>query len=165
MAARVVVCELALPWPVATVSANARDGWKAKMGAVARQRQIADGLMLEAGYAWALPAEERWWLELQVGLWMPDERRRDLDNIVGSLKGYLDGVFGWLGLDDADVRRLVVERAGLARPAGKVVLRIRRMRRASKRTAKARAPRGTKRLGGGARGGAGRPRLGKEASG
>jgi len=58
-------------------------------------------------------------LRLRIAIHPPDNRRRDLDNIVAALKPYQDGVFDYIGLDDSQItRKEVVLRRSC--PDGKV---------------------------------------------
>lgn len=85
-----------LPWPPAALSPNKRKD----------RRALTD---VRRGYkntAWALTLEAR--LDRAAGRHLtitflpPDRRRRDLDNMLASLKAGLDGLAIALGVDDSE---------------------------------------------------------------
>jgi crossover junction endodeoxyribonuclease RusA len=55
----------------------------------------------------------------------PDRRRRDLDNLIASMKGALDGVFDEQGRDDRELRVITGYLAEPDRADSRVELRIR----------------------------------------
>ena len=58
-------------------------------------------------------------LRLRIAIHPPDNRRRDLDNIISALKPYQDGVFAYIPFDDSQItRKEVVMRRSC--PGGKV---------------------------------------------
>lgn len=90
---------LTLPWPDKHLSPNARLHWSRKSRLVKLARQAAWGAVLEArGRAPALRGER---LHLTWVFCPPDRRRRDMDNIIGSLKATADGIADALHFDDS----------------------------------------------------------------
>ena len=88
-----------LPWPPKELSPNARVHWAKKSGKAKRYRQ--DALML------ARPAVSRCpaalcadTYRLSLTFHPPDRRRRDLDNMLASIKAGIDGIADALGVDD-----------------------------------------------------------------
>jgi crossover junction endodeoxyribonuclease RusA len=93
----VAMIEVTLPWPSADLSPNARVHYMAKARAVKAARHDA---------GWAVrrcfrtkPAWERASVDLTFR--PPDERRRDLQNCIGSAKALVDGIADALGIDDS----------------------------------------------------------------
>jgi Holliday junction resolvase RusA-like endonuclease len=65
-------------------------------------------------------------LELSLVFCPPDHHRRDADNTLASLKGYLDGIFLWLETDDSRVKRIVINWSEVVKE-GAVYATIQRM--------------------------------------
>lgn len=70
-------------------------------------------------------------IELQVYVYPPDKRKRDLDNIMKVLGDSL--VKGGLLVDDSQISRLIVERCEII-PKGKVILKIEVLNESHSRT-------------------------------
>ena len=61
-------------------------------------------------------------LAVTIWVWMPDARTRDIDNL---LKPLLDACTrAGLWRDDSQVKSLAISDRGIARPSGRVVLRV-----------------------------------------
>src|SRR4051812_11041391 len=89
--------ELTLPWPDKKLSPNARVHWATKATSTKAARS-------EAGWAVRRHFHVRPnWTRAAVGLVFcpPDERRRDLQNCIGSSKALVDGIADALGIDDS----------------------------------------------------------------
>ena len=86
-----------LPWPDKVLSPNARVHWSRKAKAVKSARQTAAWLVLAATNT------KCWWnaVNLTVEFCPPDNRRRDRDNLIASLKAATDGISDALGIDDS----------------------------------------------------------------
>lgn len=102
-----IIIKFSLPWPDRALSPNARGLWFTKEKP--RQAAIKTGWVLasEAG-AQRYKFQEGVKLGMVCHLHPPDARRRDLDNVLASLKYYLDGVFHALGVDDSCLRSLTL---------------------------------------------------------
>lgn len=88
---------ISLPWPDSRLSQNARVHWGQKSAATKAARH-------EAGWAVRRCFKGKpGWDRAKVDLTFcpPDERRRDLQNCIGSAKALIDGVADALGIDDA----------------------------------------------------------------
>lgn len=105
--------ELVLPYPPSVNSY-----WRhPTRGALAGRHLISEKGRQYRQALEALAAEHRWpklgsaRLQVHIEAWMPDKRRRDLDNV---LKAALDGL-AHAGLfdDDSQIDRLSIERAPL----------------------------------------------------
>ena len=98
--------QITLPWPDSALSPNARKHWKAKL--------VAKNEARDAGWFATMQVTDRQSyipngeIEMRLEFRPPDYRRRDQDNILASLKFYLDGIFRALGVDDALVRKTVL---------------------------------------------------------
>jgi len=91
-----------LPWPPRELSPNARHDRRAIAGIRKRYRQQCWALTLSGKRkldAWLEPQSS---LHLVITFHPPDKRRRDLDNMLASMKSGLDGVADALGVDDAE---------------------------------------------------------------
>ena len=108
-----------LPWPLKLLNPNARNHW----GAHARAKKA-----YRAACAWAAKSQGVVRLgpgKITVSLIFvpPDQRRRDLDNMIASMKSGLDGLADALGVDDNRFR-LTAELATCGRIGGYVEVSI-----------------------------------------
>ena len=95
------VLTVTLPWPDPNLSPNRKNGthWagvnKAKGKRLADARALTLQAMAQARY---MPPPGA--LPLVLTFVAPDKRRRDLDNLLASMKADLDGLSQALGVDD-----------------------------------------------------------------
>lgn len=87
-----------LPWPRKALSPNARVHWRTKAPFVKAARAEAAWWAVIA-FAGQKPAWAR--VAVSVIFFPPDNRRRDLDNLIASLKPTMDGIAEAIGIDDA----------------------------------------------------------------
>ena len=88
-----------LPWPPKELSPNARVHWAKKAKAAKQYRELAWAQTLLNGDADA-PID---WIEcynLRLTFHPPDRRRRDLDNMLASIKAGIDGIADAIQVDD-----------------------------------------------------------------
>lgn len=94
---------ITLPWPANVLNPNDRSHWAQKSRARSRQR----------GEAWTLTRSlvnktpvtfPEGNIPLKITLHSPDNRGRDGDNLIASLKGAMDGIAEALGVDDKRFR-------------------------------------------------------------
>lgn len=118
--------KVTLPWPDARLSPNARLHWRRKSEAVKRARWDASYAVLEAANG-SLGEIRRELVDLTripiaFRFHAPDNRHRDDDNMVASIKAARDGIADALGVND---RRFVAsyEFADPEKP-GRVEVRI-----------------------------------------
>jgi len=90
--------EMSLPWPNKSLSPNARVHRMARAKLVKVQRKQATYLALEAGAKRLRGAPK---MSVDLTMCPPDRRRRDWDNVIGSLKGAFDGLADASGVDDS----------------------------------------------------------------
>lgn len=91
---------LTLPFPDKHLNPNSRIHWRRKSRLVKVARHAAWGAMLEVfGASPHLPPGAR--IALGMTFCPPDFRRRDLDNLVASMKAATDGIADALGVDDS----------------------------------------------------------------
>jgi crossover junction endodeoxyribonuclease RusA len=104
--------KLRLPWPPSLLSPNARGSWRKKEGA--RKKYKSDcGHLAKA----AIPSFCNNEIHLKIVFYPPDNRRRDLDNMLASIKYGLDAIAQSWGVDDnrfaMTIRRGCVIKHGL----------------------------------------------------
>ena len=90
-----------LPWPHRYLSPNSRVMWQAKYQVSSKARNLARLLTLElfgCGNS-ALPIDNA--INIQLIAHAYDKRSRDEDNIIASMKPYLDGISDAIGVNDA----------------------------------------------------------------
>ena len=87
---------LTMPWPSSALSPNARSHWRAHAKAKASYREACAYHARQQG-AKKIEADR---LSVRLRFVPPDRRRRDLDNLIASMKSGLDGLADVLGVDD-----------------------------------------------------------------
>ena len=113
---------LQFPWPDKALSPNAREHWSTKAAAAVAARVIAK---IEALNFIDANPKEVVTAPMEVHYWFhpPDNHRRDLDNMLAMMKPYQDGIFDALGMNDADIVAMVLDRRS-PRPGGVVIVSI-----------------------------------------
>lgn len=86
-----------LPWPPKELSPNARIHFRAKAAAVKAYREQAYWI---ARAAEVPPVGTDGGIALRFDFHPPDKRRRDLDNMLASIKSGVDGIADALCVDD-----------------------------------------------------------------
>lgn len=86
-----------LPWPDKRLSPNARGHWATLARAKKVAKQAAYYAALEAGIG-MIDAEA---ISVRYVFYPPDNRARDTDNMVASVKAYGDGIALAIGIDDS----------------------------------------------------------------
>jgi hypothetical protein len=108
--------EIFLPWPDRRLSPNGRQHWAQIAHAKRAAKRTAYYAALEAGIG-KIDADS---LSVRLIFFPPDNRRRDIDNLLSSQKAALDGVAQAIGIDDSRWRialelRSPIERAGMVK--------------------------------------------------
>jgi hypothetical protein len=90
--------KLALPWPMRSLSPNARAHWADKASAAKRSRHVAWALTLAA-----LKGSKPDWKAVAIHWEFHPKtaNRPDDDNAISSCKAYRDGISDALGINDA----------------------------------------------------------------
>jgi crossover junction endodeoxyribonuclease RusA len=113
---------LTLPWPDPVLSPNApKRHWRSKSEARIKARETGQLL----AYGKTLVNET---MQVTVTFFPPDKRRRDLDNLLTSIKPTLDGICIGLGIDDSNFKRITLKWGDRVR-GGNVELEIREWKR------------------------------------
>ena len=116
-----MIITIALPWPDKHLSPNSRMHNKAKIPYIQAARELA---------YYAVKEQPQYdWQGMDAGLVMivtahpPNNRRRDLDNVLSSCKAYQDGLCQALRVDD---RQIVEERIswGCTLRGGQIVMTL-----------------------------------------
>lgn len=89
-----------LPWPNRALSPNSRIHWRPKAAIAKTSRQYAIWCAREAGIR-ANDPDIPQHLKVTAIFMPPDNRRRDLDNMLASMKPALDGIAQAIGIDDS----------------------------------------------------------------
>lgn len=89
--------EFFLPWPDKRLSPNARQHWAQIARAKKAAKRTAYYTALEAG----LGKIEATAIKVRLSFFPPDQRPRDTDNMIASMKAALDGVSQAIGVDDS----------------------------------------------------------------
>lgn len=86
-----------LPWPAKELNPNARLHWSKKAKAAKVARQIAGWETVVSGHKiiWDGP------IHLKITFYPPDNRRRDMDNLIASMKSANDGIADALKVNDS----------------------------------------------------------------
>lgn len=86
-----------LPWPDKILSPNARTHWARKAKAVKAAR-VAAFYLVRAVAKSTLDASGA---HVRMTFCPPDNRRRDRDNLIASMKAATDGISDAIGIDDS----------------------------------------------------------------
>ncbi len=92
------VISVTLPWPDSRLSPNSREHWASLMRAKRDAKGTGFWRTKAALGVDGKPAAKL--LDVQITFHPPDKRRRDMDNMVASLKAYQDGIARAIGIDD-----------------------------------------------------------------
>lgn len=87
-----------LPWPPRALSPNARHAHWSQLARAKKRYRDACALQARVQGGHKLDAQD---LAVTLRFVPPDRRRRDLDNLIGSMKAGLDGLADVLGVDDS----------------------------------------------------------------
>ena len=88
---------ITLPWPPKELSPNARVHWSKKAKRTAQYRENAQWeTYIELG-----ERQAAFPVLAVVTFHPPDKRKRDIDNMLGSIKAGLDGIADMIGVDDS----------------------------------------------------------------
>jgi len=110
-----------LPWPDKRLSQNARVHWRARGAATKTARERAAHECLFAGGRFmAIETQPR----LSWTFHPPNNRRRDIQNVIGSLKAAADGIADALGIDDSKFLNAWPEEFAEPIKGGKIVVTI-----------------------------------------
>lgn len=103
-----------LPWPDKRLSSNARVHWAVKAKATKAAREAAGWAARASG----VRVDTDGAITLKITFCPPDKRKRDIDGMLSSLKGAIDGIADGLAVNDCRFRYIL----GLGEPikGGKV---------------------------------------------
>lgn len=107
-----------LPWPARTLSPNARAHWSVIARAKRAARIAAYYIAREARPSLTMTAPL-----VSLEFRPPDNRRRDLDNLIASMKAALDGLADAIGCDDHKFR-LAASMGPAQPPHGAVIVTV-----------------------------------------
>ena len=109
--------QISLPWPPRGLWPNYRNHW----AAMARGKRAYK----QAAWALAQPIGKVAWPRVSVHLTFcpPDNRRRDMDNMIAAMKAALDGLSAAIGVDDC--RFVLSAEMGPVAPRGAVLVTVR----------------------------------------
>ena len=113
--------EITLPWPAAGLSPNARMNHMAKWEIAQAARATAKLAAIAAGWKLARFPDGR--IPMTLVFHFPDNRHRDADNCLASMKPALDGLCDALEINDERLWPITLDH-GKNVKAGQVVVRI-----------------------------------------
>lgn len=106
-----------LPWPNRILSPNARAHWAVL--SKAKRKARVDAYWLAKAERPGVPSAAPL---VSLDFLPPDNRRRDLDNLIASMKAALDGIAEAMGCDDHTFR--LAAKIGPARKGGAVIVTV-----------------------------------------
>ena len=112
---------LTLSWPLET-SLNSRIHW-AKRAEINSANEFEGGIVAASLHSGPLPPID---YALRLTFCPPDNRRRDLDNMLGRTKKQIDGMCITWSIDDSAIKRITLEWGDVQKP-GRVVVTIERL--------------------------------------
>ena len=89
---------ITLPWPPKQLSPNARIHWSTRARHAKAYKAACYAIARQAGLTTPYPAGK---IALRLDFYPPTRVRRDLDNLLASMKAGIDGVALALGVDDS----------------------------------------------------------------
>ena len=109
--------KIVLPFPAANLNPNRRSGrsWQATADEKAEAVQVGKIATLEAleGKRPIIATP----VKFSITFYCPDHRRRDIDNLLASLKPSLDGIANATGIDDSMIEEMqLIKRYDLSNP-------------------------------------------------
>ena len=106
---------ITLDWPDASLSPNRKNGkhWTATSKAKDHYKLCAHSMTIQACYTYAPPTVP---FRLVITFVPPDNRRRDLDNLLASIKPGIDGIAQALEIDDYVFEQITIKRGGKQKP-------------------------------------------------
>ena len=110
-----------LPFPDRALNPNTRRVWQASLKPKKEAREVGYWAAQQASFRKTEQCFVDYTnLRLRIAIYPPDNRKRDLDNIVASLKAAQDGIFEYLGMDDSSIthKEVIMRRSC---PGGKVI--------------------------------------------
>jgi len=113
--------EFSLSWPDSALMPNRSIGrhWGARHSAKATAKEAA--ALLARKWRGVLPESAA--LAVVITLEPPDRRARDVDNLLAALKPSIDGLAQGLGINDAQICRMVIDRLAPT-PGGRVTISV-----------------------------------------
>lgn len=112
---------LELPWPSSLLSPNARLHWAAKAKAVKEARSVAGWAAVSTRELERFKGKA---LKVTAVFCPPDARRRDRDNMLASIKPYLDGIADVIGVDDSNFELTISKAEPVKHGAVKITLEV-----------------------------------------
>ncbi len=109
---------ITLPWPSPKLNPNARIHW-GKRAKASKRYKLDCGWACKAAGVRPLAIKRA---AVAVTFHPPDKQRRDLDNMVASIKAGLDAVSAAVGVDDSRFELILAR--GEPRPGGAVIVHI-----------------------------------------
>jgi len=109
---------LSLSWPVES-SLNSRIHW-AKRAEINSANEFEGGIVAASVHNGPLPPID---YSLRLVFCPPDNRRRDLDNMISRTKKQIDGMCKTWGLDDSAIKRITLEWGAVEKP-GRVIVTV-----------------------------------------
>lgn len=112
-----------LPFPDASLMPNRKNGrhWGSTKAVKDAAKNTAFWLAKEAMQSSRMPERDTY--QLRITFMQPDKRRRDLDNLLASIKPHIDGMCSALGIDDSRFDTVTLLR-GYMKGNGHVVLSV-----------------------------------------
>ena len=113
---------ITLPWPDPALSPNKRIDRRALIGIKAKAKQAAWALTRKSN-AGSFKHLAEHGLHVRYTFNPPDRRRRDLDNLLSSMKSAIDGLALAIGVDDSEFRVITLQWGDVVK-GGSVVVDI-----------------------------------------
>lgn len=114
--------QIILPWPDMNLMPNRKNGrhWGKVQAAKTKARQDAYYAAKQAAGQIAINST----VALRITFYQPDNRHRDLDNLLACIKPHIDGIAKALGVDDKCFRPITVDAGYDERKQGYVMVEV-----------------------------------------
>ena len=115
-----MILQVTLPWPNKVLSPNSRAHWRARHAAAKSYKHTAWVMAKHSMGRREAPSEGA--LMVRLTFCPPNAIRRDVDNMLASMKAALDGIALALGVDDSRFRYELSRESPLK--GGRVVITV-----------------------------------------
>ena len=124
-----LLAEIALPWPNKVLSPNSKTNyWGVKQSAKSEAREYAAFVAQEEFCDGKV--SERLSITKELHAWIvfnpPNKIRRDLDNLLASIKPDIDGMCLGLKIDDSQIKRITLDwgKVDIQHKEGGIIIRL-----------------------------------------
>lgn len=104
--------DIELPWPDASLSPNSRTNWhvKSPVFKTAKEEARIETISQAPSRMSLIGWDSIGYIKVKIYFYPPDKRARDVDNMLASVKAYIDGVAQALNVNDSKFNPIEIVR-------------------------------------------------------